>query len=123
MTEQSETTEPQNDKVQTGLVRHGVNLEPEQIAGLDRDTTPRWDWNERLNLTRHTSYEKFVARDVADSVQLAQLLEPKECVLDVGTGGGVPGTVIAILRPDVQVELCDSVAKKAKAVAAIVDEA
>ena len=44
-------------------------------------------------------------------------------MLDVGTGGGAPGAIIAILRPDLQVTLCDSVAKKAKAVEAIVREA
>jgi 16S rRNA (guanine527-N7)-methyltransferase len=41
----------------------------------------------------------------------------------VGTGGGVPGALLAILRPDLRVELCDSVAKKARAVREIVKEA
>ena len=44
-------------------------------------------------------------------------------MLDVGTGGGVPGIVLAILRPDLHVELCDSVGKKARAVQAISAEA
>ncbi|MFM7138488.1 MAG: 16S rRNA (guanine(527)-N(7))-methyltransferase RsmG, partial [Planctomycetota bacterium] len=39
------------------------------------------------------------------------------------TGGGVPGVILAILRPDLRVELADSVAKKARAVAEIVREA
>ena len=43
-------------------------------------------------------------------------------MLDVGTGGGVPGVVLAIVRPDIEVALCDSVAKKARAVTAIVEE-
>jgi 16S rRNA (guanine527-N7)-methyltransferase len=60
---------------------------------------------------------------VIDSLELAKLLAPNERVLDVGTGGGVPGAVIAILRADVKVTLCDSVAKKAKAIEAIVREA
>ena len=81
-----------------------------------------WDWNSRLNLTRHTDYEKFVARDVVDSQWLERFLESGESVLDVGTGGGVPGVVLAILRPDLDVALCDSVAKKARAVAGIIDE-
>ena len=37
-------------------------------------------------------------------------------VLDIGTGGGVPGIVLAIVRPDLEVSLCESVAKKARAV-------
>ena len=43
-------------------------------------------------------------------------------MLDVGTGGGVPGVLLAILRPDLRVELTDSVAKKARAVREILQE-
>lgn len=75
-----------------------------------------------MNLTRHDTYEKFVARDVTDSLELAKLLQPDEEILDVGTGGGVPGIPLAILRPDLQVSLCESVAKKAKAVDDIVQQ-
>jgi 16S rRNA (guanine527-N7)-methyltransferase len=81
-----------------------------------------WDWNERINLTRHTTPELFVKRDLLDSWHVSQLLAPNEEILDVGTGSGVPGVVVAILRPDVQVTLCDSVAKKAKVVEQIVDK-
>ncbi len=105
------------------LKRHGIELSPEKIESTDRYCQRLWDWNQRLNLTRHTTYEKFVSRDVIDSLQLTNLLQPKERVLDVGTGGGVPGAVIAILRPDLKVLLCDSVAKKATAIEAIVQEA
>ncbi|MBL6712038.1 MAG: 16S rRNA (guanine(527)-N(7))-methyltransferase RsmG [Pirellulales bacterium] len=81
-----------------------------------------WQWNERLNLTRHTDVERFVARDVADAVALADHLADGERVLDVGTGGGVPGVLLAILRPDLSVELSESVGKRAAAVKAIVQE-
>jgi 16S rRNA (guanine527-N7)-methyltransferase len=40
----------------------------------------------------------------------------------VGTGGGVPGVLLAIVRPDLEIELCDSVAKRAKAAGVIVAE-
>lgn len=73
-----------------------------------------WDWNTKINLTRHTTPELFVQRDLLDSYQLSKLLQPNEEILDLGTGGGVPGILLAILRPDLDVSLCDSVAKKAK---------
>jgi 16S rRNA (guanine527-N7)-methyltransferase len=119
----ADESELKDDNLIAALARHGIELAPDRIEALDRYAKRLWDWNERLNLTRHTTYEKFVARDIVDSLQLANLLEPKERVLDVGTGGGVPGAVIAILRPDLKVWLCDSVAKKANTIKAIVAEA
>lgn len=88
----------------------------EQAKQLDRYCQLLWEWNERLNLTRHTSYDLFVRRDLLDSLKLVEQLRPNEEILDIGTGGGVPGLVIAILRPDIEVTLCDSVGKKANAV-------
>ena len=100
----------------------GIELDGPRLELLDRYRRLLWSWNEKMNLTRHTTLEKFVSRDVVDSHQLAELLEPGERVLDVGTGGGVPGVVMAILRPDLAVSLSESTSKKARAVEAIVAE-
>lgn len=102
------------------LARHGVELPDEQVEQLARFRCLLWQWNAKLNLTRHTDDEKFVGRDVRDSLAFAQVLKPREKVLDVGTGGGVPGVILAIVRPDLNIWLCDSVGKKAAAVAEIV---
>ena len=110
------------DTLSDALARYKIELPAEQVELLDRYCRSLWAWNEKLNLTRHSDYEKFVARDVVDCLELEPLLDSGERILDVGTGGGVPGVVLAILRPDLTVELCDSVAKKAKAVAEIVKE-
>jgi len=104
------------------LTDRKTELDDEQIALLDRYREALWRWNEQLNLTRHTTLEKFVSRDVADSLELAKLLEPGERVLDIGTGGGVPGLILAICRPDLRVSVCESTQKKAKVVQAIVEE-
>ena len=86
------------DTLDSALRRHGFDFPAEQIESLDRYCRLLWEWNEKLNLTRHTDYEKFVARDVVDSLQLSVLIESGERVLDVGTGGGVPGVILAIMR-------------------------
>jgi len=99
-----------------------LQLPDEQIAQLSRYCELLWEWNQKLNLTRHTDYDLFVGRDVIDSLALAELLQPDEDVLDLGTGGGVPGVLIAILRPDLQMSLCESVGKKAAAIDAIISE-
>jgi 16S rRNA (guanine527-N7)-methyltransferase len=109
-----------SDTLPAALARSGIDLADDQVERLDHYCRLLWEWNEKLNLTRHTTYEKFTSRDVVDSQALEQFLDSGSRVLDVGTGGGVPGIVLAILRPDLSVELCDSVAKKAKAVQAIV---
>jgi 16S rRNA (guanine527-N7)-methyltransferase len=103
------------------LARHRIELPAPQVALLERYCELLWDWNTKINLTRHTDYEKFVARDLVDSLAFARFLEPKEKVLDVGSGGGVPGVVLAIVRDDLKVSLSESVGKKAKALADIVE--
>jgi len=108
------------DEFLAALAKHRIELPAPQVELLAQYSGLLWDWNTKLNLTRHTDYEKFVGRDVLDSLAFAQFLTPKEKVLDVGTGGGVPGVILAILRPDVVIWLCDSVGKKAEAVADIV---
>jgi 16S rRNA (guanine527-N7)-methyltransferase len=102
--------------------RLGLAVSPDALPPLAAYAERLWAWNEKLNLTRHTDAATFVARDVADVVAIAPHLAAGERVLDVGTGGGVPGLVLAILRPDLHVELCDSVGKKARAVRAISEE-
>ncbi len=102
--------------------RLGLVVSSDALPRLAAYAASLWSWNERLNLTRHTDVEKFVSRDVADAVAIAPHLETGAHVLDVGTGGGVPGVLLAILRPDLRVELCDSVGKRARAVREIVAE-
>ena len=102
------------------LKKQAISLSPGKIDRLEKYCELLWSWNEKINLTRHTDFEKFVSRDVVDSLALSEFLLTGERVLDVGTGGGVPGIILAIVRPDLKVELCDSTGKKANVVAEIV---
>jgi 16S rRNA (guanine527-N7)-methyltransferase len=111
---------PPDDTLAAAMARHGIELPEAHIARLQQYCALVWEWNSRLNLTRHTDYEKFVTRDLADSRAFSEHLHPGETVLDVGTGGGVPGVLLAILRDDLTISLSESVGKKARAVADIV---
>ena len=104
------------------LSRHSIELPPDQIKRLRRYCDLRADWNQRLNLTRHLDPATFVARDLIDTMQLSEQLAASQRVLDVGTGGGVPGIPLAILRPDLEIALCESSKKKAQAVTAILSD-
>jgi 16S rRNA (guanine527-N7)-methyltransferase len=79
-----------------------------------------WEWNQKINLTRHTTAELFVHRDLLDSFRLSKFLKADETVLDFGSGSGVPGIVLSILRPDIELSLCESVQKKARVLSSIV---
>jgi 16S rRNA (guanine527-N7)-methyltransferase len=103
------------------LARHSIELPQDRLELLERYCRLLWEWNEKINLTRHTDFERFVARDVVDSLTVARQLAEGERVLDVGSGGGVPGIVLAIVRPDLKVTLSESVGKKSRVLADIVE--
>ncbi len=119
MTEDADPPVAIPDTLAAALARHKIELTAKQAERVEKYARALWDWNEKINLTRHTDFEKFVSRDLADTIELAKLLHAEEEVLDVGTGSGVPGLLLAILRPDLTMHLCDSVQKKAKVVETI----
>lgn len=110
-----------NDTLEAALARRKLDLPAEQVSMLARYATLLWDWNEKINLTRHTTWEKFVGRDLVDSMALVPQLPLKNRILDVGTGGGVPGLMLKIVRPDLDVVLSDTTAKKIRVLDEIVN--
>ncbi len=110
------------DSLSDALAHYEIFLDDEQIRKLDAYRKMLWDWNSKINLTRHTTLDKFVARDLVDTLELAKHLEAETKVLDVGSGGGVPGIPLAILRPDLDLYLCESVVKKAQVLQAMTED-
>lgn len=121
-TESGLPSEPADPVLRLQQLAHntGISITPDQSSQLVSYLLRVRGWNDRLNLTRHTEWDVFVYRDLLDSVRLAEHLPPGSRVLDVGSGGGVPGVLLAILRPDLTVTVCDSVGKKAAALDDIV---
>jgi len=109
-----------SDNLPDVLAECGIELPEAQLKRLEQYAQLLWEWNAKLNLTRHTDWRKFVTRDLVDTLAFSEFLAAGERVLDVGTGGGVPGVPLAILRPDLTVSLSESVKKRAHAVADIV---
>jgi 16S rRNA (guanine527-N7)-methyltransferase len=116
----AESAEPEyvepSKTLQEAIERLGLDVPAGSLPGLEAYCAALWEWNTKINLTRHTTYDLFVRRDLLDTVKLAKHVGEGHEVLDIGTGGGVPGIVLAILRPDLTISLCDGVAKKAKVV-------
>ena len=92
----------------------GVTLSDEQVAKLSRYLDLLFEANQRMNLTRIESREAADLQHVGDALTLLPYLprEPHRLV-DVGSGGGVPGIPLAIARPDVNVTLVEATQKKA----------
>lgn len=68
-------------------------------------------WNRVYNLTAVRDTERMVSHHLLDSLAAVPFFQG-ESVLDVGSGGGLPGIPLAIARPEVRVTLIDSIAKK-----------
>ena len=81
------------------------------------------EWNAQINVISRKDMEHFVERHIMHSLSIAlyQKFKSGWWVLDLGTGGGFPGIPLAILYPEVQFTLIDSIGKKIKVVNAIVE--
>ena len=92
----------------------GMVLTQEQALLLSRHVRIMLEWNLRLNLTAIPRAEAE-SRHLAEPAQLLALADPAHGtrVVDIGAGGGVPGLVMAILRPDLEVTLVEADRRKA----------
>ena len=74
------------------------------------------DWNSKINVVSRKDIESLYEKHVLHSLAIAKYIqfEKGTKILDIGTGGGFPGIPLAILFPDTEFTLCDSVAKKIK---------
>ncbi len=69
-------------------------------------------WNSVYNLTAIRDESEMLTLHIADCLAIVPHFPDHGRVLDVGTGGGLPGIVLAIVKPNLQVTLCDAVQKK-----------
>jgi 16S rRNA (guanine527-N7)-methyltransferase len=81
------------------------------------------EWNAKINVISRKDMESFYEKHVLHSLGIAKAYTflPGQRVLDVGTGGGFPGIPLAILFPETQFHLVDSIGKKIKVVLAVAD--
>jgi 16S rRNA (guanine527-N7)-methyltransferase len=75
-------------------------------------------WNAQINVISRTDIDNLYEKHILHSLGIAKIVDFKDFteILDVGTGGGFPGIPLAILFPNCQFHLIDSIGKKIKVV-------
>lgn len=82
------------------------------------------DWNSKINVISRKDIDQLNTRHILHSLSITKVLRfnPGSEVMDVGTGGGLPGIPLAIMFPETQFHLVDTIGKKIKVVQSIIDE-
>lgn len=99
-------------KLQEGLAALGLNLTTAQQLLLLEYASLLQKWNRIYNLTALRRDDKIISHHILDSLTLLPYVEKAQTLMDVGSGGGMPGIPTAICRPDLQITLLDSNTKK-----------
>jgi len=99
------------DQLAAGIAALGLTLPDGAEAKLLAYLALLDKWNRVYNLTAVRDAERMVSHHLLDSLGAVPFFQG-ETVLDVGSGGGLPGIPLAIARPELQVTLIDSIAKK-----------
>ena len=102
-----------NDILRDGLPRLGVALGDAELGTLDGFVRLLLAWTEAINLTAIREPEAVARDHLLDSLAAAPLLRDRAVttVLDLGSGGGLPGLPLAIALPDVRMLLVESIGK------------
>lgn len=100
------------------IYKYFPKLTEDQRAKFDALESLYRDWNSKINVISRKDMDSFYLHHVLHSLAISKMISFSDgaTVLDVGTGGGFPGIPLAILFPNVEFTLCDSIGKKIKVV-------
>lgn len=99
-------------KLASELARLGVSATPVQLGQLETYVAELLRWNARINLTAARSVDDATQHVIDSCALVPHIPSDIRKMVDVGSGGGLPAVMIAILRPDVEVTALEPVRKK-----------
>ena len=99
-------------QLQEGLQSMGLSLTTAQQLLLLEYVALLKKWNSTYNLTALRDEHTMISHHVLDSLTLLPYIQHAQTLMDVGSGGGMPGIPTAICRPDLQITLLDANTKK-----------
>jgi len=97
-----------------GLKELGIEASAEQISLLNNFTNLLLKWNKVYNLTAVRESNDIIRLHLLDSLSLQPYIIGLKRIIDVGSGGGLPGIPLAIFNPNIQFVLLDSNIKKTR---------
>jgi len=109
------------DLLQKLAAQNKIELDALALERFDSYASQLIEWNSKINLTAITDPEEILYKHFLDSLMPLKFETPPEgsSLIDVGTGAGFPGLALLIARPDLDITLVDSTAKKLKVVSDI----
>ena len=105
------------------IFKYFPNLTEKQRAQVEQLEALYRDWNAKINVISRKDIDNLYEHHVLHSLGIARIIrfKPGTRVLDIGTGGGFPGIPLAILSPETEFKLIDSIGKKVKVAQAVAE--
>lgn len=108
--------------LESGFYELGLDASIEKNDRLIKYAELLVEWNEKINLTAICDNEGIAVKHFLDSATALLTGKVRGKVIDVGTGAGFPGLVLKILKPDIELTLLDSLAKRLNFLKAVSEE-